>query len=49
MPGSTPARPALLRSLNDRTVLAVLLARGPSSRADVVEATGFPSPPSPRC
>ena len=26
MPGSTPARPALLRSLNDRTVLAVLLA-----------------------
>ncbi len=44
MPGSTPARPALLRSLNDRTVLAVLLARGPSSRADVVEATGLSKP-----
>ena len=44
MPGSTPARPALLRSLNDRTVLAVLLARGPSSRADVVDATGLSKP-----
>ncbi|HET7900653.1 MAG TPA: ROK family transcriptional regulator [Candidatus Nanopelagicales bacterium] len=44
MPGSSPARPALLRSLNDRTVLAVLLSRGPSSRADVVGATGLSKP-----
>lgn len=44
MPGSTPARPALLRSLNDRTVLHVLLSHGPSSRADVVEATGLSKP-----
>ena len=44
MPRTSPARPALLRSLNDRTVLAVLLAQGPSSRADVVRATGLSKP-----
>ena len=44
MPRTSPARPALLRSLNDRTVLAVLLAQGPSSRADVVAATGLSKP-----
>jgi predicted NBD/HSP70 family sugar kinase len=44
MPRTSPARPALLRSLNDRTVLTVLLAQGPSSRADVVRATGLSKP-----
>ena len=44
MSRTSPARPALLRSLNDRTVLAVLLAGGPSSRADLVGATGLSKP-----
>jgi predicted NBD/HSP70 family sugar kinase len=44
MSRSTPARPALLRSLNDRTVLDVLLTRGPSSRADLADATGLSKP-----
>jgi len=44
MPRTSPARPALLRTLNDRTVLGVLLARGPSSRADLAEATGLSKP-----
>jgi predicted NBD/HSP70 family sugar kinase/biotin operon repressor len=44
MPRMAPARPALLRTLNDRTVLGVLLDRGPSSRAELAEATGLSKP-----
>jgi len=44
MSRTAPARPALLRTLNDRTVLAVLLDRGPSSRAELAEATGLSKP-----
>jgi len=44
MARTSAARPALLRTLNDRTVLAVMLNRGPSSRADIAEATGLSKP-----
>ena len=44
MSRTAAARPALLRTLNDRTVLAVMLDRGPSSRADLAEATGLSKP-----
>ena len=39
-----PARPALLRTLNDRTVLDLLLANGPSSRADLARLSGLSKP-----
>ena len=44
MARTSAARPALLRTLNDRTVLAVMLDRGPSSRADIAESTGLSKP-----
>jgi len=44
MSRTVAARPALLRTLNDRTVLGVMLDRGPSSRADLAEATGLSKP-----
>ena len=44
MARTSAARPALLRTLNDRTVLAVMLDRGPSSRADIAETTGLSKP-----
>ncbi len=44
MARSAPARPALLRTLNDRTVLDLLLSRGPSSRADLAERSGLSKP-----
>jgi predicted NBD/HSP70 family sugar kinase len=44
MSRTSPARPALLRTLNDRTVLDLLLADGPSSRADLAERSGLSKP-----
>jgi predicted NBD/HSP70 family sugar kinase/biotin operon repressor len=44
MPRSSPARPALLRALNDRTVLELLLADGPTSRGDLAARTGLSKP-----
>jgi predicted NBD/HSP70 family sugar kinase len=44
MPRSSPARPALLRQLNDRTVLEVLLAEGATSRGDLAARTGLSKP-----
>jgi len=44
MPRSSPARPALLRQLNDRTVLELLLADGPASRGDLAARTGLSKP-----
>jgi predicted NBD/HSP70 family sugar kinase/biotin operon repressor len=42
--GNSPARPALLRHLNDRTVLELLLADGPTSRGDLAARTGLSKP-----
>ncbi|HEY3955586.1 MAG TPA: ROK family transcriptional regulator [Streptosporangiaceae bacterium] len=36
-----PATPSLLRELNDRTALALLLTRGPMTRAQIGEHTGL--------
>ena len=44
MARTSPARPALLRTLNDRTVLELLLTSGPSSRADLAELSGLSKP-----
>ncbi|MFN8168081.1 MAG: ROK family transcriptional regulator [Candidatus Nanopelagicales bacterium] len=44
MSQSAPARPALLRSLNDRTVLEHLVVHGAASRADLAEHTGLSKP-----
>jgi len=44
MPRSSPARPALLRQLNDRTVLELLLADGATSRGDLAARTGLSKP-----
>lgn len=44
MPRSSPARPGLLRQLNDRTVLEVLLAEGATSRGDLATRTGLSKP-----
>jgi len=44
MPRTSPARPALLRRLNDRTVLELLLADGPTSRGDLAARTGLSKP-----
>jgi len=44
MSRTSAARPALLRTLNDRTVLSVMLDGGPSSRADIAQATGLSKP-----
>ena len=40
----TPARPALLRTLNDRTVLDLLLLHGSASRADLARLSGLSKP-----
>ncbi len=39
-----PARPALLRTLNDRTVVELLLAHGPMTRADIATLSGLSKP-----
>ena len=39
-----PARPALLRTLNDRTVVELLLAHGPLTRADIATLSGLSKP-----
>lgn len=44
MTTTAPARPALLRTLNDRTVLALLVTWGPSSRADLALRSGLSKP-----
>lgn len=44
MARTSPARPALLRTLNDRTVLELLLSDGPSSRTDLAERSGLSKP-----
>ncbi len=44
MARTSPARPALLRTLNDRTVLELLLTSGPSSRADLAALSGLSKP-----
>jgi predicted NBD/HSP70 family sugar kinase len=41
---TAPARPALLRSLNDRTVLELLLESGPASRTELAARTGLSKP-----
>ncbi|MEI7744742.1 MAG: ROK family transcriptional regulator, partial [Chloroflexota bacterium] len=43
-PRTGPARPALLRTINDEVALRLLLERGPSSRSDVVRLTGVSKP-----
>ena len=45
-PGRTaaPARPVLLRRLNARTVLEMIRARGPVSRAEIARAAGISKP-----
>lgn len=44
MTRTSPARPALLRTLNDRTVLELLLSAGASSRTDLSERSGLSKP-----
>ena len=44
MAPTSPARPALLRSLNDRTVLELLLTGGAASRADLSVRSGLSKP-----
>ena len=44
MARTSPARPALLRTLNDRTVLELLLSDGASSRTDLAERSGLSKP-----
>ena len=44
MAGTSPARPALLRTLNDRTVLELLLSDGASSRTDLADRSGLSKP-----
>ena len=39
-----PARPALLRTLNDRTVVELLLAHGPLTRAEIATLSGLSKP-----
>ena len=39
-----PARPALLRTLNDRTVVELLLAHGALTRADIATLSGLSKP-----
>jgi predicted NBD/HSP70 family sugar kinase len=41
---TTPGRPGLLRTINDRAAFELLLARGPLSRAQLVELTGLTHP-----
>lgn len=41
-----PARPALLRTLNDRTVVELLLAHGPLTRAEIASLSGLSKPTS---
>ena len=41
---AAPARPSLLRTLNDRTVLELMLSAGPSSRADLAASSGLSKP-----
>ena len=42
--GSTPGIPALLRVLNDRATLDLLLAGGPMSRNEIAQSTGLSKP-----
>ena len=44
MARSNPARPTLLRALNDRSVLELLISSGPCSRADLSRLTGLSKP-----
>jgi predicted NBD/HSP70 family sugar kinase len=44
MTRARPARPALLRTMNDRTVLGLILDHGPSSRTDLAERSGLSKP-----
>lgn len=44
MTTTSPARPALLRSLNDRTVLELLLTGGAASRAELATRSGLSKP-----
>ena len=41
---STPGTPALLRAMNDRTALSLLLTRGPLTRTRIGELTGLSKP-----
>ena len=43
-PRSGPARPALLRTLNDEVALRLLLERGRLSRSDMVRLIGVSKP-----
>ena len=43
-PSAPPAQPGLLRSLNNRTVLRLLIERGTLSRGDVRDLTGLSKP-----
>lgn len=43
-PGQNPGQPGLLRSMNDRTTLALLLDHGPLTRARIGELTGLSKP-----
>lgn len=44
MTQASPARPTLLRHLNDRTVLSVLLDGGPATRTEIAARTGLSKP-----
>src|SRR5437016_456473 len=42
--GSVPGTPSLLRAINDRAALELLLDRGPLSRAEIGTLTGLSKP-----
>src|SRR5262245_29013984 len=43
-PGSIPGQPALLRAINDRAALELLVEHGPLSRAQIGRLTGLSKP-----
>ncbi|WP_424213740.1 ROK family transcriptional regulator [Streptomyces sp. BI20] len=43
-PGATPGTPSVLRAMNDRTALELLLAHGPLTRARIGQLTGLSKP-----
>ncbi|HKE49904.1 MAG TPA: helix-turn-helix domain-containing protein, partial [Actinomycetes bacterium] len=42
--GSVPGQPALLRAINDRAALELLIAYGPLSRSQIGRLTGLSKP-----
>jgi predicted NBD/HSP70 family sugar kinase len=44
LPSSTPGTPSLLRAINDRAALEVLLCRGPLTRSEIGALTGLSKP-----